>query len=60
MIQTSENRTNKPKLNRNKTQYLCESCNTRVWGKPNLIIVCGLCNPGVLQVIDKLHKLEQV
>lgn len=27
-----------------KTKYKCPYCNSRVWGKPNLSIICGNCN----------------
>ncbi|MDB4727836.1 SprT-like domain-containing protein [Saprospiraceae bacterium] len=29
---------------RSKTKYSCPSCKVNVWGKPNLNIVCGICN----------------
>lgn len=30
--------------NRSKTPYICPSCDTKVWGKPSLHIMCGTCD----------------
>ena len=32
------------KYNRNKIKYVCPSCSSKVWGKPNLNILCSDCN----------------
>lgn len=34
----------KPDVNKNKITYCCSSCDMRVWGKPNLSIICGECD----------------
>jgi predicted SprT family Zn-dependent metalloprotease len=31
-------------IQKNKVTYHCEECNTKVWGKPDLNIVCGECD----------------
>jgi hypothetical protein len=33
----------KLKKSRSKTKYICP-CNNKVWGKPDLLIVCKTCN----------------
>jgi hypothetical protein len=33
-----------PKARKNKITYECPDCQARVWGKPNLSIVCGECD----------------
>ena len=40
-----EEGTEKPKetKKKNKIKYSCESCSTNVWGKPDLNIICGVC-----------------
>ena len=32
------------KYNRNKVKYTCPNCDTKVWGKKDLYIICGNCN----------------
>ena len=32
-----------PVEKRNKSTYQCPRCKTKVWGRPNLLIKCGLC-----------------
>ncbi|HEX3048052.1 MAG TPA: SprT-like domain-containing protein [Bacillota bacterium] len=29
---------------KNKTKYVCPQCKLNVWGKPELQIICGVCN----------------
>jgi hypothetical protein len=33
----------KTKRQRNKTKYICPSCGTNIWGKPNLTVECKDC-----------------
>lgn len=34
-----------PKATRSsKTKYSCPECNANIWGKPNLHVVCGICD----------------
>jgi hypothetical protein len=28
---------------KNKTTYICPSCNAKIWGKPEMNIICGEC-----------------
>lgn len=39
-FETSDTRTTKA----TRTKYRCGGCNNQVWGKPNLIILCGTCD----------------
>ncbi len=32
------------RANKVKTRYTCKGCNTNVWGKPELSIICGVCD----------------
>lgn len=33
----------KPKVNRNKTKYVCLSCGLKAWAKPSATLICGNC-----------------
>ena len=33
----------KPKSGRDKVRYRCPGCGTNVWGKPGLLVDCGVC-----------------
>ncbi len=33
----------KPKSGRDKVRYRCPGCGTNVWGKPGLMVDCGVC-----------------
>jgi hypothetical protein len=35
--------TGKPKAKKDKVKYTCPVCAANVWGKPDLVIVCGEC-----------------
>lgn len=35
-----------PKNRSNRLKYRCNGCNSQVWGKPGLSIVCGECDEG--------------
>jgi predicted SprT family Zn-dependent metalloprotease len=34
---------------KNKIVYLCEMCDTKVWGKPGIRLICGDCGEPMLQ-----------
>lgn len=40
----------KPLKVKNKTKYTCLSCDTNIWGRPGLSVICGDCNK---QYIEK-------
>lgn len=44
--QQTENRTNTAtvKIDKSKIKYQCPDCNTKIWGKQDLYIICGGCN----------------
>ncbi len=37
-------------VDKNKTKYICTKCNTAVWGKPNLNIICADCNTKLVTI----------
>ena len=45
----------KDKKTTSKTKYTCP-CNNKVWGKPNLIIICGVCNKKYEEVVKETKK----
>ena len=41
--ETNEEKETLIKRRKKKQKYFCANCNAKVWGKPNLKIICGIC-----------------
>ena len=40
-----------PVEKRNKTAYQCPQCKAKVWGRPNLLLKCGLCDDAQYEML---------
>ena len=47
-INTVKNNNGSATKDRTKTKYTC-SCKNNVWGKPNLLIICGVCKKNYIE-----------